>query len=127
MSAPGVNDHQTFFSGPPPEGNPLVTTQDTFPNVIYYCVNTLSRASCSLSTDGGVTFQPVNKPFTPASAACTATARSTRRGACSSRTAGATSGGPAMVAVSEDGGFTWETHEVAAEPESSINHTAVDT
>ena len=40
---------------------------------------------------------------------------------------GATSGGPPMIAVSEDGGSTWETYEVAPEPESSINHTAVET
>ena len=126
ISAPGVNDHQTFFSGPPPVANPLISTSDSFPNVIYYCVNTLGGASCSLSTDGGQTFQPTNKPFTGVGG-LHGHGEVDKDGRVYIPYGGATSGGPAKIAVSEDGGFTWENYTVAEEPESAINHTAVET
>ena len=122
ISAPGVNDHQTFFSGPPPKANPLITTQDTFPNVIYYCVNTLAGASCSLSTDGGVTFQPTNKPFTGGGGL-----HGHGEVDVDGRVYIPYGTGGTNVAVSEDGGFTWINVEVSPDVPASDVHTAVAT
>ena len=122
ISAPGVNDHQTFFSGPAPKANPLITTQDTFPNVIYYCVNTLAGSSCSLSTDGGVTFQPVNKPFTGGGGL-----HGHGEVDIDGRVYIPYGTGGTNVAVSEDGGFTWSNVEVSPDVPASDVHTAVAT
>lgn len=51
MYVPGVNDHETVFAGPPPEGL-------SAPDVVYYCVNQLVDAACARSIDGGKTFVP---------------------------------------------------------------------
>jgi hypothetical protein len=126
MSAPGVNDHQTFFSGPPPAGNPLITTQDTFPNVIYYCVNTIAGSTCSLSTDGGRTFAPINKPFT-GYGGLHGHGEVDKDGRVFIPYGGNTSGGPPKVAVTEDGGVTWTNYTVNPDIQTSDTHTAVAT
>jgi hypothetical protein len=51
-------DHQTFYSGPPPEG---VETSG-YPSVLYYCTNWVAKASCSRSMDGGIVWQPTGEP-----------------------------------------------------------------
>jgi hypothetical protein len=122
MAAPGVNDHQTFFSGPPPKANPLITTQDTFPNVIYYCVNTLAGSSCSISTDGGRSFAPINKPFTGVGGL-----HGHGEVDFEGRAFIPHGEGPPSLAVTEDGGVTWEDHVVAPAPTTSEPHTAVAT
>ena len=125
ISAPGVNDHQTFFTGPPPSGNPLVTTtQDTFPNVVYYCVNTL--AGCVLaSADGRPTFPPVpqavHRPRRPA--------RPRRWSTSKGRVFlpyGA--GGIPTSAVTENAGLTWSQVEVSPDvpPPTPSAAVAVD-
>ena len=60
--SPGVNDHQTVFSGPVPKGSPLVTTDPKFPEIVYYCVNQITSADCMRSLDGGVTFVNTGQP-----------------------------------------------------------------
>lgn len=52
-----VNDHQTLFAGPAPEGSLLQPTDPNFPELLYYCFNRVTDSSCSRSIDGGVTFQ----------------------------------------------------------------------
>ena len=120
ISAPGVNDHQTFFTGPPPKANPLITTQDTFPNVAYYCVNTLGGASCSLSTDGGQTFQPTTQPFTGFGGL-----HGHGEVDADGRVFIPYGTGGTNIAISEDGGVTWENVEVSPEIPAADVHTAV--
>lgn len=52
-----VNDHQTFFGGPPAD-----STTVGYPNVLYYCWNDVASSACSKSLDGGVTFHPTGTP-----------------------------------------------------------------
>lgn len=51
-------DHQTLYSGPPPEG----VETDGYPSVLYYCTNWVAKASCSRSMDGGVVWNPTGEP-----------------------------------------------------------------
>jgi hypothetical protein len=51
-------DHQTFMSGPPPEG----IETNGYPSVLYYCTNWVADAACSRSMDGGVVWQPTGEP-----------------------------------------------------------------
>ena len=52
-----VNDHQTFFGGPPATSSPIA-----YENVLYYCWNDVATSSCSKSINGGLTFQPTGSP-----------------------------------------------------------------
>lgn len=53
-----VNDHQTIYAGPPPEG---VDTLG-FKEILYYCFNRVSDSTCTRSLDGGRTFIPLSEP-----------------------------------------------------------------
>lgn len=130
MAAPGVNDHQTFFTGPPSASSLLPPSLTGYPTVAYYCVNALVAVTCSRSTDGGVTFQPLpSAPFSDC-AGC-----QTGHGVVDSQgrvflPKGAVPGtlDPAepQVAVSEDGGGSWRVTNVAGrELQSGSRHTAV--
>ena len=132
MEAPGVNDHQTFFTGPPPAGNPAIRPQDTFPNVAYYCVNSLTAATCSYSDDGGRSFRPMaSPPFAP----CVGCLHG--HGVVDSEgriflPRGDLAGMPdrnlgPTVSITENGGLTWEVVRVSPEfgPAPSDRHTAV--
>ncbi len=51
-------DHQTFYSGPPPEG----IETNGYPSVLYYCTNWVADSACSRSMDGGIVWQPTGEP-----------------------------------------------------------------
>jgi hypothetical protein len=53
-----VNDHQTVYSGPPPEG----IETNGYPEILYYCFNRVGDSSCGQSFDGGVTWTPTGQP-----------------------------------------------------------------
>ena len=57
LTTTGVNDHQTLFAGPLPEGGGLLPLSDPqFQKVLYYCTNGIAYGSCARSYDGGRTF-----------------------------------------------------------------------
>ena len=56
-----VNDHQTIVVADPVP--PLQTVG--YPNVVYYCFNRVTDASCSRSLDGGLTWTPTGTPTYP--------------------------------------------------------------
>ena len=111
-SSPGFNDHQAMTSGPPPEASPLLTPLDpAFPEILYYCVNHVTDARCAASRDGGVTFLPSGAPATLACGSGLHGHAQTDHegrlflpfGDCESP----------QLAVSEDGGMSWEVSDVA--------------
>jgi len=129
-AASGVDDHETIVAGNVPDGSPLRTLDAKFPKIVYYCVNTVAAVSCSRSLDGGVTFTQMNSPFPthpvpdpsdPGSAP--------DRALCSSLTGhlavdrkgdvflpsafNAPGCGVPSVAVSTDGGTTWNDYPVS--------------
>lgn len=56
-------DHQTVGGGP--FAAPLTGGTAVYPNAVYYCAQTLVFSSCSVSTNGGLSFNPalpVSKP-----------------------------------------------------------------
>ena len=133
MSAPGANDHQTFFTGPPPAENPVLPPSiNDWPTIAYYCVNALSHVGCSRSTDGGLTFTEL--PSTPF-VGCLGC--QTGHGVVDSEgrvflPRGTIPGAelleetPPQVAISSDAGMSWETVDVApAAILPSGRHTAV--
>jgi hypothetical protein len=62
LTTAGVNDHQTLFAGPVPEGGGLLPLLDPkFQKVLYYCTNGIAYGSCSRSYDGGRTFTQANQ------------------------------------------------------------------
>lgn len=64
-----VVDHQTIFSGPPPDGG---SRPIGYPNVVYYCAadvglaSSSGQATCLKSLDGGLTFVRTGAPPFPA-------------------------------------------------------------
>jgi hypothetical protein len=50
-------DHQTMYSGPPPEG----VETDGYPSVLYYCTNRVADVACSRSLDGGLVWTPTGE------------------------------------------------------------------
>jgi hypothetical protein len=60
-SAGGAEDHPTVATGIVPAGSGLVTVG--YPNIVYYCVNSVTHVACSRSLDGGTTFTPTAIPF----------------------------------------------------------------
>lgn len=49
-----VIDHQKVASGPPPEGFPIPLA--AYPNLVTYCYNKVTATHCAVSVDGGVRF-----------------------------------------------------------------------
>ena len=122
-SAAGVDDHQTIATGVVPAGSGLVTLDPKFPKIVYYCVNTVAAVSCSRSLDGGVTFVQMNTPFpthpadnAPDSAdtsSLTGHLQTDSRGDLFLPSAFNNATQPPAVAVSTDGGTTWNDYPVS--------------
>lgn len=109
-----VNDHETLFTGPPPDG-----TGSGYPSVTYLCSNQMvvPTAHCATSGDGGRTWTP-SRPI-PAPVAtygtdegCQTPANIHGHGEASQADGTAyipyTYCGTMYVARSQDGGNTWE-------------------
>lgn len=130
-----VNDHQTIFAGPAPEGFPLPTLDPAFEEIVYYCFNKVIEAVCSRSLDGGATWSRTGAPAFPgfdpgAGGLCgglhghIATDNAGRlflpKGHC----------GKPWIGISEDAGTTWEQVLVAdmgfPEQQSSVDADAQD-
>jgi photosystem II stability/assembly factor-like uncharacterized protein len=58
---PFVNDHQTLFAGPVPEGQ-QASLDPKFAEYVYYCFNRVSDVGCVRSIDGGRTYQKSGLP-----------------------------------------------------------------
>jgi len=122
-SAAGVDDHQTIATGVVPAGSGLVTLDPKFPKIVYYCVNTVAAVSCSRSLDGGVTFVQMNTPFPthPAQSNGDAVLSSSLTGHLQTDSRGDLFLPSAFndavlapsVAVSTDGGTTWNDYPVS--------------
>jgi hypothetical protein len=135
--AAGVNDHETITTGVVPAGSNLVTIDPKFPKIVYYCVNTVAAVSCSRSLDGGLTFTQTNSPFPthptqnlPLSALCsslTGHIQTDNKGDLFVHSAWneiAGCGIPA-VAVSKDGGTTWQDFTVSSAIKDNFNQTSL--
>ena len=133
--AAGVNDHETITTGVVPAGSGLVTIDPNFPKIVYYCVNTVAVVSCSRSLDGGLTFTQMNSPFPthptqnlPLSALCsslTGHIQTDSKGDLFVHSAWnevAGCGVPA-IAVSKDGGTTWQDFTVSSAIKDDFNQT----
>ena len=60
---PEVTDHQTLITAAPPAANPLVRPLlQSFPKIVYYCVNSAVDSGCNRSLDGGVTYTRTGGP-----------------------------------------------------------------
>ncbi len=125
-----VNDHQTVVTGNPPAN--LAPLMVGYPNVLYYCFNRVADASCGRSLDGGLTFTPTGAPaflgYDPAAGGLCgglhghiATDSKGRlflpKGHC----------GAPWLAVSEDGGTTWNRVKVSDKISAAAVHLAVTT
>jgi hypothetical protein len=110
-------DHQTLFGGPRPEGMALPQVGD-YPNVLYYCTNRILDSRCGRSVDGGLTWITTATPaylgFDPAAGGMCNGLHGhgivdpdgrviLPKGHC----------GNPYVAISEDGGDTWEQVKVS--------------
>lgn len=131
-STTGVNDHQTLFSAAVPAGNPTLIPQDPkYKRIVYYCVNSVAVAGCAHSIDGGRTFsQAGGAPFP--------TGFSTTNGfICGSlhgHGVGDSKGriflpqgrcGIPTLAISEDGGLTWNDSVVSPGVHTAGTQSAV--
>lgn len=104
-----AGDHQTLFTGPPPAG---VTTEG-YPNVVYLCEN---KSGCRASLDGGRTWPTTGvKPFANCGpqtghghASPVDGTVYVPRGACEFAFLGGGAYERAELAVSRDGGATFE-------------------
>ena len=122
-SAAGVDDHQTIATGVVPAGSGLVTLDPKFPKIVYYCVNTVAAVSCSRSLDGGATFVQMNTPFpthpasnapdTAITSSLTGHLQTDSRGDLFLPSAFNNATQPPAVAVSTDGGTTWNDYPVS--------------
>jgi len=124
---PGLNDHQTVVTGPPPEG---MQTLGSYPNFVYYCFNRIADASCGRSLDGGLTWLPAGQPAfiepVKGSRICGSlhghiiTDNQGRlylpKGHC----------GFPWLAISEDGAQTWRRVQVSDKFTSAGTHLSVD-
>lgn len=116
---PEVTDHQTLYAAQPPAANPLVTPLNpAFSKIVYYCVNSVVDSGCNRSVDGGLTFVRTGGPaylgFDVAAgglcgglhghlAADSAGRIFVPKGHC----------GFPWLAVSADGGVTWQRFQVS--------------
>ena len=136
-TAAAVNDHETITTGVVPAGSNLVTLDPNFPKIVYYCVNTVAAVSCSRSLDGGLTFTQMNSPFPthptqnlPLSALCsslTGHLQTDSKGDLFVHSAWnevAGCGVPA-IAVSTDGGTTWNDYTVSPAIKDDFNQTSL--
>jgi hypothetical protein len=136
-TAAAVNDHETITTGAVPAGSNLVTIDPNFPKIVYYCVNTVAAVSCSRSLDGGLTFTQMNSPFPthptqnlPLSALCsslTGHIQTDSKGDLFVHSAWnevAGCGVPA-IAVSTDGGTTWNDYTVSSAIKDDFNQTSL--
>jgi hypothetical protein len=110
-----VNDHQTIVAGNARAG--LVTAG--YPNVLYYCFNRVTDASCSRSLDGGVVWAPTGSPSFPGYEVGDPYDKFGIPGLCGGLHGHAVTDGDGRLfipkshcglptlAVSEDGGTTW--------------------
>jgi hypothetical protein len=135
----GANDHQSLVSGLAPDANTLLTPLDpSFPKLVYYCVNEVSRSGCSLSRDGGRSWAPTGG--SPYLGAGTNPGDGGNAGPVCSALAGhlqtdlngrlmQPSGhcGQPYLSISEDGGTTWQQILVDAEIRAAEPHTEVAT
>lgn len=117
-----VDDHQTVVTGNPRPGE----TTSGYPNVVYYCTNKISGAFCGRSLDGGRTFGPAGAPaFEGVQPSPLGDSPDSGPGFC-----GGLHGhivvdpegrlylpkghcGNPWLAVSEDGGMTWQRTQVS--------------
>ncbi len=131
ISGFGANDHQTLFTGALPLG--LVSTDPAFPKAVYYCVNQIDGSWCARSLDGGKTFQNTGTPAYPPADPQAAngvpfcgglhghgvTDSAGRvflpRGFC----------GAPELAISSDGGTTWQRSVVGVEGSAAIGAQGV--
>ena len=130
ISAPGANDHQTFFTGPRPAGATLPPSVIDWPTVGYYCVNALAQVSCSRTLDGGATFQELpSAPFSGCVGCQTGHGVVDSQGRVFLprgdwlRLDGPD--GPPQIAISEDAGTTWKVVDVSTTLPPAGRHTAV--
>lgn len=121
-------DHQTFYSGPPPEG----FETNGYPAVLYYCTNRVADVACTRSLDGGLVWTPTGEqPYLgedeEAGGFC---------GGLHGHAAVDTKGrlflpkghcGAPWVAMSEDMGATWTRTRVAKRPGTSGPHIEMAT
>jgi hypothetical protein len=132
-TSPGANDHQTLTGIRPPEGFPP-SSDPKFPNYVYYCVNHVSDARCTRSSDGGQTFQPTGgSPYLQSGEGM----EGQQPGVCSAlhgHVRGDSEGrvllpaghcGLPTLAISEDAGLTWRRSIVSQKIRSATTHTAV--
>lgn len=131
ISAPGVNDHQTFFTGPKAKSSPLPASPLSWPTDAYYCVNAITHVACSRSTDGGLTFQPLpSSPYTDCLGCQTGHGAVDPDGRVLLPRAefiSLTGNNRVELAISEDGGASWDVVEVAKGAPASQRHTSVAT
>ena len=131
VCGPGaLDDHQTIATGPPPSG---VTTSG-YPNVLYYCYQSVAFAGCLNSLNGGGSWSVTPSfPYINTDS-CGATA-SSGNGEQTGHLVVAADGtvflpkancadGP-HVAVSKDGGATWTQQLVHAEAVTPDHEAAV--
>lgn len=126
-----VNDHQSVFTGPPPEG----ARADGYASVVYFCANNFSNAiTCARSLDGGETFeparvvaaQPAEDPSTSPTESCARVVHAPEGGVYSPVPSGIGAVAPDgtaylpwsycgrfLLGVSRDAGLSWENVEVA--------------
>lgn len=142
-------DHESVGGGPFHAPVPLGVSS-AYPDAVYYCAQNGFNASCAVSLDGGLTFQPgryisntpANNPGDPYGGACSGlhghikvgpdgTAYVPIKGCGGTPTAGNLTnaefyGGHPAVSVSTDNGNTWLVHTVPGGNNADESDNAVD-
>ncbi|HVE97790.1 MAG TPA: sialidase family protein [Mycobacteriales bacterium] len=125
---PGLNDHQTVVTGPPPEG---MQTIGSYPNFVYYCFNRIADASCGRSLDGGLTWLPAGQPAFMEAATTDGDICGSLHGHIVTDNQGRLYLPKGhcrypWLAISEDGAQTWRRVQVSEKFTSAGTHLAVD-
>lgn len=135
VTDPGVNDHQSVVTAVAPDTNALLTPSDpSFPKLVYYCVNEISRTGCARSRDGGRAWTPTGgsayfgPPTSPEEVAAGGAFCSALTGHIQSDLKGrimlpAGHCRQPFVSVSEDGGTTWRRTVVNKHIRAADTHT----